>query len=103
MRYLIIIKVKEPVEENYKKGMEIRGLDSPEIPAQAHVIHAGTKKEQGKISRQRKPKILVPIDSSEVSNLVVRRTGQFFNFWRVGLLGCVDELYLQKPVALLLQ
>ena len=35
------------------------------------------KKEQEKTIRQRKPKILVPIDASEVSDLVVKRTGQF--------------------------
>jgi phosphoribosylamine--glycine ligase len=33
----------------YDKGMEISGLDSPDIPDGAHVIHAGTKRENGKI------------------------------------------------------
>ena len=35
------------------------------------------KEGQEKTTRQRKPKILVPIDASEVSDLVVKRTGQF--------------------------
>ena len=35
------------------------------------------KEGQEKTARQRKPKILVPIDASEVSDLVVKRTGQF--------------------------
>jgi len=35
------------------------------------------KEEQKKTTRQRKPKILVPIDASEASDLVVKRTGQF--------------------------
>jgi nucleotide-binding universal stress UspA family protein len=35
------------------------------------------KEGQEKKARQRKPKILVPIDASEISDLVVKRTGQF--------------------------
>lgn len=35
------------------------------------------EKEAQKKTRQRKPRILVPIDASESSDLVVKRTGQF--------------------------